>query len=137
MARGDTWNHGGKRSGSGSKPGVKRGRYNRHKACGNIRTAPLKAAERRHRKKSLRISREAAKILARKDFNLNQAVLDFALLEVPEGRQKRVEGGRIQVCPSVSPAAFAIINSKANSSAFVEAVCLRTQEEGRKHLEIS
>lgn len=116
-------NWGGARPGSGSKPGVPRGQYKRRRSGGKSnRYAPYKPAEKRHRKVSLRITSDAHRIASQPDFNLNQAVIDNAMIAYPD-RQQQVKGGRIRVCYSVSPAAFAIIKSKQNQSAFVETVC--------------
>jgi len=111
-------NWGGKRPGTGSKPGKKRGKYAQYR-----RTKPLKPPELRHRKISLRLAPEAIEVLRNKQFDINQAILDNSDLPPPD-KQTPIKGGRKQVNISVQPAVYAIIKSKNNQSGFVEMVCL-------------
>ena len=113
---------GGKRPGSGSKPGVKRGKYS-----GYSRKKPLKSPELRHRKLSLRLSPETIGILHQEGFDLPEMVRQYADLVVPAERQKPVKGGRKQVSLSVPPDVYFIIKSKANQSRFIEHISCNSE----------
>ncbi len=111
-------NWGGKRPGTGSKPGIPRGRYSQYN-----RVKPPKPAELRHRKLNLRLTPAAIAVLRDKSFDLNQAIRDNADLPAPD-KQSPIKGGRKQVNRSFPPDVYAIIKSKSNQSGFVEMVLL-------------